>query len=83
MSIKFNKRNIFYQRPIVINKISTTCGSTCKNYYHQHNVQRTTTAFILLFIFSESYSSNFYFLTVSVHSSTNLSTIFFQQLQVP
>ena len=36
-------QNIFNQRPIVRNKISTNSGTNCKNYYHQHNVHCTRT----------------------------------------
>ena len=57
MSIKFSARNIFNQRPIVINKINSNSSKNCKNCYHEYNIHCARTIFIFIFFFSKSYFS--------------------------
>ena len=74
---KLIARNIFNQRPIVINKISSNSGTNYKNYHHQHHI-RCAKLHLYLFSFSAKVIlASFTSSGVSVHSSTNLSTNFF------
>ena len=61
MGAKLNAQSVFNQRPIVINKISNNSGTTYEKYCHQHNIHCARTAFIIIFIFSESYFGQFHF----------------------
>ena len=74
-------RNIFNQRPIVINKISTNFDATVKTAIinTMHIVQQLH---LCLFSFSAKVIlAAFTSPIVSAHSSTNLSTNFFLHLQ--